>query len=101
MGQTKSGKAPEKRGITPQEQHPEAYCALGNIEWLSKRHGTTDDDLARAMGCSRQTLNLRREEPWEFRMREYENIAKLWGLTVQQLLAEPMLPKIRLEYDGE
>lgn len=97
MEKKNSGKAPEKKGRSAQEIYPEAFCVLGNIEWLSRRHGTTEDELARAMGCSRQTLRLRKEKPWDFRVDELTNIGRLWGLTPMQLMVEPVLPKIQLE----
>ncbi len=99
MEKKKSGKTPEKRERTVKDIYPEAFRVLGNIEWLSKRHGTTEDELARAMGCSRQTLRQRQAKPWDFRVDELTNIGRLWGLTPQQLMVEPILPKVRLEMD--
>lgn len=74
---------------TVKDIYPSAFTVLQNIRALSAFYGTTDAELIRAMGGSASTLARRRRCPWQFTTAELTDIARLWGLTPEQLMVQP------------
>lgn len=80
----------QRKAPTLEDLFPAAYVVSRNINLLAAYHGNTRDELIRAMGCkSDWTIRDRRDHPYNYTVAELSGLAKLWGLTVGQLM-EPM-----------
>ena len=70
---------------------PQAFRVIGNITWLQRRYNTSDEEIVRALGKSKNTWLNRKSAPWDFTVEELTNIAAIWNLKPEQLMVEPRL----------
>lgn len=64
----------------------QAYAIADNIKKYSAIYGTSDIQIAQAMGVSRSTFYRKREKPWTFTIEEVINVAGLWNKSTEQML---------------
>lgn len=72
--------------MTLRTMYPQAYAISDNIKKYSALYGTTDIQVAEAMGISRSTFYRKREKPWTFTLGEVHNVARLWNKSTEQML---------------
>jgi lambda repressor-like predicted transcriptional regulator len=74
-----------KKKPKAEELFPEAFVVRDNIALLCRVYGITDEELATAIGTSRETLRRRKKEPWKYTEYEKKIIANALHTSVSEL----------------
>lgn len=80
---------PKQRILQQQKEDEElAREVFGNIVDACKKYGYLNEDVWKAMGKTDDTYRSRVEEPGKFRLDELIRIARLFNMSLDQLVAD-------------